>query len=71
MDEKNKVSKASVIMYCICAVIWNINWLLDLIYGNTDTKSFFWHIVFAVVGDILAVVWILCYRKSKKDSSAS
>ena len=71
MDEKNKVNKASVVMYCICAVIWNINWILDLIYGNTNSKSFVWHIGFAVVWNVLAVVWVLRYRKSKKGNGTS
>lgn len=71
MDEKRKVSRTEAITYCICAVIWNINWILDLIYGNTDSQSFMWHIGFAVVWNVLAVVCVLRYRKSKKDSGAS
>jgi len=71
MDEKRKVSKASVIMYCICAVAWNINWILDLVYGNTDAKSFTWHIVFAIAWNVLAIVWVFRYRKSKKDNGVS
>lgn len=71
MDEKRKVNRAEAITKGICAVIWNINWILDLLYGNTDTKSFIWHIVMAVVWDILAVVWVLRYRKSKKDNGAN
>ena len=67
MDEKNKVSKSSVIIYCIGAVIWNFNWLLDLIYGYTDSSSFMLHLIIATVWDVLAVVWIFRYRKSKKD----
>lgn len=68
MDEKRKVSRAEAITNCVCAVIWNVNWILDLIYGNTDSQSFMWHIMFAVVWNVLAVVWVLRYRKSKKDT---
>lgn len=68
MDEKRKVTKTEAIMYCICAVAWNMNLLLDIAYGNTNSKSFVWHIVFAVVWNVLAVVWVLRYWKSKKDT---
>ena len=71
MDEKNRVNKTSVVMYCICAVAWNINLFLDIAYGNSNSKSFVWHIVFALAWDILAVIWVLRYRKSKKDNGVS
>ncbi len=71
MEEKTKAGKVDVIFYCVMAVAWNINLFLDIAYGNTDSKSFMWHIVFAVVWNVLAVVWVLRYRKSKKDNGAS
>ena len=71
MAEKRKASRAEAITYCICAVAWNINLFLDIAYGNTNSKSFVWHIVFAVVWNILAIVWVLWYRKSKKDNGVS
>ena len=58
MDEKRKVSRAEAITNCVSAVIWNVNWILDLIYGNTDAQSFMWHIMFAVVWNVLAVVCV-------------
>lgn len=71
MDEKKEVSRADVIMNCIGAVAWNINLFLDLAYGNTNSTSFVWHIVFAVVWDILAVARVLRYLKSKTDNGAN
>ena len=69
MNEKKPVSKAVVIITCFCAVVWNINLFLDLVYGYTNTVSFVLHIVCAVVWDFCAVVWILRYRSAKKNSA--
>ena len=71
MGEKKNVSKFSVIIYCIGAVIWNINLFLDLAYGNTDSGSFILHIVCAIAWDIMAVAWILYYLKFKKDNDSN
>lgn len=68
MDDKKKISIAVVIINCICAVVWNINLFVDLAYGYTNSVSFALHIICAIVWDICAVVWILRYRKSKKDN---
>ena len=68
MDDKKKVSIAVVIINCICAVVWNINLFVDLVYGYTNSVSFVLHIICAIAWDICALVSILKYRKSKKDN---
>jgi len=68
MGDKKKVSIAVLIIYCICAVAWNINLFVDLAYGYTNSVSFVLHIFCAVVWDICAVVWIIRYQKSKKNN---
>ena len=68
MDNQQKVSLAVVIINCICAVVWNINFFVDLVYGYTNSVSFVLHIICAIVWDICASVWILRYRKSKKSN---
>ncbi len=68
MDKKKNT--AVMIITCICAVVWNINLFVDLIYGYTNTVSFVLHIICAVVWDICAVVWIIrCFKcKTEKGS---
>lgn len=68
MDDKKKVSISVVIINCICAVAWDINLFVDLVYGYTNSVSFVLHIICAIVWDICAVMWLLRYRKSKKDN---
>lgn len=68
MDEKKKVNLALVIINCICAVVWNINLFVDLIYGYTNSVSFALHIICTIVWDACAVIWIFCYLKSKKNN---
>ena len=68
MQEKKAVSLSVVIINCICAVVWNINLIMDLAYGYTNTISFVLHIICAIVWDLCAVVWALRYLKSKKSS---
>jgi len=66
MDKKKSVSLALVIIWCINAVIWNINLLLDLIRGYASTGTLILHIVCAIAWDICAIAWVLHYLKSKK-----
>ncbi|MBQ8611120.1 MAG: hypothetical protein IJ412_05345 [Oscillospiraceae bacterium] len=68
MNERKKTNLTVVVINCICAVVWNINLFVDLVYGYTNTVSFALHIVCAVVWDICAFVWILRYRNEKKDN---
>ena len=67
MDDKKRVNLAVVIINCITAVVWNINLFVDLTYGYTNSVSFALHIICAIVWDIGAIAWILCYLKSKKN----
>ena len=62
MENKKPVGIVVVVLNCICAVVWNINVLLDLAYGSPNALR----ILCAVVWDICAVVWILRYCRSGK-----
>ena len=66
IDKKKSVSLALVIIWCINAVILNINLLLDLIRGYASTGTLILHIVCAIAWDICAIAWVLYYLKSKK-----
>lgn len=68
MDDNKKVSIEVVIINCICAVVWNINLFVDLVYGYINAVLFVLHIVCAIAWDICAVVWIIRYLKSKKNN---
>ena len=67
MDNKKKVNLAAMIINCICAVVWNVNLIVDFAYGYTNSVSFVLHIICAIAWDVCAVVWILRYLKSKKE----
>ncbi|MBE6891585.1 MAG: hypothetical protein E7481_06110 [Ruminococcaceae bacterium] len=67
MDENKKVNIWVVVVTCFCAVVWNINLIVDFIYGYTNTVSFVLHIICAIAWDICAVIWIIRYINSKKD----
>ena len=68
MDKKKEVSLGIVTINCICAVVWNINLLVDLAYGYTNSVSFVLHIICAIAWDICAVAWVLRYLKLKKNN---
>ena len=63
MDKKKSVGTGTaMILNCICAIVWNINVIIDLAYGFPKVL----HIICAIVWDICAVVWVVRYLKSKK-----
>ena len=51
-----------VILFCICAAVWNAHVLVDLAYGFPNAL----HMILAIVWDVCAVVWFLRYLKSKR-----
>ena len=66
MDKKKTLSTGiAMILNCICAIVWNINVIIDLAYGFPNVL----HIICAIVWDVCAVVWVLRYLKSKKNST--
>ena len=69
MEKKDKVSIFAVVSTSICAIIWNILLFVDLYYGYSNNVSFVLHIVCAIVWDICAIVWIMRYLKSKKNTT--
>ena len=66
MDKKKTVStKVAMILNCICAVVWNINVFVDLADGFPNMLR----MICAIIWDICAIVWILRYLKTKKEST--
>ena len=68
MDNKKKTHFTVMIINIICAVVWNINLFVDLMYGYTNFIAFVLHIICAVAWDICALVWIVKYVKTKKNN---
>ena len=64
--EKKNLTVVMIIMV-ICAVVWNLNLLVDLVYGYTSNVSFVLHIVCAIAYDLCAVVWIAQYLKQRRN----
>ena len=63
MDKSKTTSTVvMVILNCICAAVWSIHVLIDFSYGYVSAL----HIVFALVWDFCAFMWIYRYIKSKK-----
>ena len=66
MDKKKTVSTGvAMILYCICAIVWNINVMIDLAYGFPNAL----HIICAIAWDFSAVVWVVRYIRLKKHSN--
>ena len=66
--EKKKTNLTAVMrIMVICAVVWNLNLLVDLVYGCTSKVSFVLHIVCAIAYDLCAVVWIAQYLKQRRN----
>lgn len=60
--QKNTGIGWTLIIMCICAVIWNINVFLDFANGQPDVL----HIICALAWDACAVVWARRYLEAKK-----
>ena len=66
MDKKKTANtRTAMILNCIVAVLWNIHVFVDLAYGFPSIL----HIIFAIVWDFCAVVWVLRYLKSRKTTT--
>lgn len=66
MSYKKKASLFSVVINCICAIIWNLNLFVDLVYGYSNYVLFYLHIACAIIWDICAIYLIIRYGKYKK-----
>jgi len=66
MDHVKKISLSAVVTNCCCAIVWNLNLFLDLLYGYSNKISFYLHIACAVLWDICVIYLIVRYRKYKK-----
>ena len=65
MEKKKTNLTAVMIIMVICAIVWNLNLLMDFVYGYSNIVSFVLHIVCAIAYDICAVVWIAQYVKQR------
>ena len=41
MNNEKKISLSAVVINCICAIVWNVNLLVDLVYGYSNNISFY------------------------------
>ena len=64
----NKKSMITMIIFIICAFVWNMILLEEFLSGDINSKSFIIHIICAIVWDFNAIVWTIRYIKSKKDN---
>lgn len=71
MNNKKKMYLANVIIYFICAIVWNIVVILDFTRGDLDNLSFVLHTVCAVLFDVCVIIWFVAYRKAKKEEENS
>ena len=64
--EKKPVSLLTVILNCLCAVLWTINCLMKLGEGEVRVLD----VLCAIAWTFTAVVWTVRYRKYKKSETA-
>lgn len=68
MEEKKKTTSiAGVIIYCFCAVIWDVNFFVKLAEGYPDTASFVLYLICAIAWTIGAVFYDISYIKERKN----
>lgn len=65
MEEKKKVSLKGVIISCVCAVVWDLNLVLDLVYGYSNKASFVLHILCSIAWSIFAIGCIIRYFRDR------
>lgn len=51
-----KVSRLSVIVYALCAVIWTIRVILEIIYSAYNDSTFWF-----VLNILCAILWIVAF----------
>ena len=69
MDTKKKMpTKATLIIYYLCAIIWSITLILDIAGSQEEPIVLILHIFCAIVWSVCAVIWTIRYRKEKKES---
>ena len=63
-----KANKILMVIFIVCAVVWNMILLDEFLSGGINSKLFIIHIICAIIWDFNAVVWIINYLKSKKNN---
>ena len=66
MNNKKKVSKNTVAINWINAVLWNIIFFKDLANGYATAESFRIHLLCAIAWDVCAIVWTARYLEYKR-----
>ena len=64
-SEKNAVLWAAV-LNCICAAVWDLNLALVLFYGWRSDSYLGLSIVTALIWNIIAIRFVVKYKKDKK-----
>lgn len=59
---KNKISVINMVLYIVCAIIWDINLVKCFMTNNLDKLSF----VLAVLWTLSATLSVITYVKNKK-----
>lgn len=67
MGEKKKTNLAMVIIYCFCAVVWDVNFFGKLAEGYPNTGTFVMYLLCAVTWTACAVLYDIRYIKDRKN----
>lgn len=67
MKEKKKTNVAKVIIYCFCAVIWDVNFFAKLAEGYPNTGSFVLYLLCAITWTTCAVMYDISYIKERRN----
>lgn len=65
--KKKTTSIAGVIIYCFCAVVWDVNFFGKLAEGYSDTVSFVLYLLCAVAWTTCALLYDIRYIKERKN----
>lgn len=67
MEEKKKINLTVVVLNCLCAIIWDINLIVNLIQGYSDTFLLVLHVFCAIAWSFCGIVWTIRYIKDKRN----
>ena len=71
MEKKKIPGAATLILYCLCAVIWDINVIVDIIYRIPNQFTFYLHIICAILWNISSIILFYNFRKQQKEQTKS
>ena len=62
---KNKISVITMVLYIVCAVIWDLNLIKCFMLDNVDNVSYVLDILCAVLWTLSATISVIQYVKDK------